>query len=78
VDGQPEIGRIDHQVVAAGLDARRLHVFSQQVGQLRDLGIGIPADPGQVLPAPAGGWGDRPHRVELAAVGSAAIDVQRP
>ncbi len=48
-------------------------MLGQQRRQLGDLGVGIPADPVQVLPAAPGRRGpDRAHRVELAA---AAIDV---
>ena len=43
VDGQPQVGRVDDQVVAAGLDRRRLRLLAQQLGDLGQLGAPVPA-----------------------------------
>ena len=64
VDRQPQVGRVDHQVVAAGLDGRRLELGGEQLGQLGQLGGEVPARSRQVLPAPAGGRRERAHVVE--------------
>ncbi len=61
VDRQPQVGRVDHEVVAAGLDARCLHVLGQQAGQFGELGVEVPAGAGEVLPAAPGRWGKRAH-----------------
>ena len=67
VDGQPQVGRVDDQVVAAGLDRRRGQLLGQQLGQLRQLGGEVPAGAGQVLPAAAGRRRQRAHGLEPAA-----------
>src|SRR5262249_6218482 len=54
VDGQPQVRRVDDQVVAAGLDAGRLDVLGEQLGQLGDLGVEVPGGARHVLPAAAG------------------------
>ena len=57
VDGEEEVGRVDDEVVAAGLDRRRLRLLPQQLGDLGQLAAPVPAGAGQVLPArgrPAG------------------------
>ena len=64
VDGEPQVGRVDHQVVAARLDRGGLELLRQQLGQLGQLGLEVPARPGQVLPAPAGRRRQRAHVVE--------------
>ena len=64
MDGEPQVGRIDHQVVGPSLDARRLHVFGQQPGQLIDLTIEIPARADQELPTASNRWGQRAHGEE--------------
>ncbi len=66
VDGQPQVGRVDHQVVAAGGDAGRLRLLGQQLGQLASSALEVPAVAGQVLPAAAGRRGQRVHRLEPA------------
>ena len=64
VDGQPEVRRVDDQVVAAGLDGRGLELLGQQLGHLVELGVPVVEVGGEVLPAAADGEGDAPHRVE--------------
>lgn len=66
VDGEPEIGRVDDQVVRPGLDARRTHLLGQQPGNPLQLGVPVPAGARQVLPAAPDRRSDGPHRVELA------------
>ena len=66
VDGQPEVRRVDDQVVAAGLDGRRRELLGEQLGQLGELGVPVVAVAGEVLPAAADRRGDRAHRVEDA------------
>ena len=67
VDGQPQVGRVDHQVVAAG--PRRWAPSSSRrssSGSCGQLVVPVPARAGQVLPAAAGGRGERAHRLEPA------------
>ena len=74
VDGQPQVGRVDDQVVRPGLDARRLHVLAQQVGQLGEFGVEVPAGTGEVLPPAAGRGCEGAHGRERPA---GAVDVHR-
>ena len=53
VDGQPQVRRVDDQVVAAGLDGRRLELLGQQLGHLVELGVPVVEAGGEVLPAAA-------------------------
>jgi hypothetical protein len=67
VDGQPQVGRVDDEVVQARLDAGRTHLLGEQLRQLLQLALPVPAGAGEVLPAASDRRCDRPHRVELAA-----------
>ena len=67
VDGQPQVRRVDDQVVQPRLDAGRPHLLRQQAGHLGQLGVPVPAGPGQVLPPASGRWREGTHGVELAA-----------
>ena len=68
VDGQPQVGGVDHQVVGAGRHRGGADLLGQQLGDLRQFGVPVPARPLQVLPPPAHRGCHRPHRLE-AAVG---------
>ena len=76
VDGQPEVRRVDDQVVAAGLDGRRLELLGQQLGHLVELGVPVVEAGGEVLPPPADGEGDAPHRVEGVRAGAHRLDLR--
>ncbi len=52
VDRQPQVGRVDHQVVAVGLDRRGPELGGEQLGQLGELGGEVPARPGLGTPSP--------------------------
>lgn len=67
VDRQPQVGRVDDEVVQARLDARRPHLLREQLGDPRQLLVPVPAGTRQVLPTPAHGRRDGPHGVELTA-----------
>ena len=75
VDGQPQVGRVDDQVVAAGLDDGRPHLLGEQLGQLGELGVPVPAGAGQVLPAAADRRRERAHGLERAVARSTATAV---
>ena len=66
VDGQPQVGRVDHQVVAAGLHGRRGELLAEQVGQLGRARRPSRSRAGEVLPAAADRRRDRAHGVEDA------------
>ena len=76
VDGQPQVGGVDDQVVAAGLDGRRLELLGQQLGQLVELGVPVVEAGGEVLPAAADRRGDGAHRVEGVGAGAHRLDVR--
>ena len=69
VDGEPQVGRVDHQVVVAGLDRGGGHLLGQQLGERGQLGVPVPPGAGQVLPAPSGRRGEGAHGLERAGVG---------
>src|SRR6185436_20729671 len=62
VDGEPEVGRVDDQVVRARGDAGRLHLLGQELGDRGELGL----DVREVLPALARGGGEDVHGFEAA------------
>ena len=64
VDGEPQVGRVHHEVVGAGLDGGRLQLLREQLGHLRELGVPVPVRPGEVLPPAAHRRRDGGHRVE--------------
>src|SRR4051794_1011242 len=66
VDGQEEVGRVDDQVVAAGLDRRGLRLLAQQVGDPGELAAPVPAGAGEVLPAATDRRREGPHALEGA------------
>ena len=66
VDGEPEVGRVDDQVVRARDHARRLDLLGEQLGNRGELGLEVPAVAGEVLPAAARGGGERIHGLEAA------------
>ena len=74
VDGEPQVGRVDHEVVAARLDRRREGLLAQVVGQRGELRVPVPGAcaphgdgrAGEVLPAPTGRRRRRGHRLEGA------------
>ena len=43
VDGEPEVRRVDHEVVRPGLHRRRRQLLGQELGQLGELGVPVPA-----------------------------------
>ena len=51
VDGQPQVGRVDDQVVAAGGDAGRRRLLGQQLGQRGQLGRRSPSRPRSGTPS---------------------------
>ena len=67
VDHQPQIGRVNDQVVVARLDRGCGQLLGQQIRQPGQLGIEVPAGAGQVLETPAGRRGQRAHGLEPAA-----------
>ena len=69
VDGQPQVGRVDHQVVPAGFDRRGSGLLGQPLGQPGQLGVPVPPGAGEVLPAPGRRGSERTHGLEPAAVG---------
>ena len=68
VDGEPQVGGVDDQVVAVGLDRRRRDLLGQQLGDRRQLGLPVPPLAQQVLPAPTDRRGHGPHGLEAAIV----------
>src|SRR5215472_14875799 len=66
VDGEEQVRRIDHYVIAARLDRRRSHLLGEQGRDLAQLGRKVPAGAGQVFISPAGRRRQRPHRLEPA------------
>ena len=67
MDDQPQVGRVDDQVVTPRGDGRGGHLGRQQAGQLGQFGVEVPAGAGQVLIAAARGRGQRAHGLEPAA-----------
>ena len=53
--------------VGPRLDARRPDLLGEQLGQLGELGVPVPAGAGEVLPAAAGRRRERAQRLEAAA-----------
>ena len=74
VDGEEQVGRVDDEVVAAGLHRGRLRLLAQQLGDLGQLAAPVPVAAGQVLPALADRRGQRAHALELAG---GPVDGQR-
>ncbi len=74
VDRQPQVRRVDHQVVAAGLDAGRLELLGEQLGHLCDLAVPVVAAVGEVLPAAADRRRDAGHRVEGVGAGAHRLE----
>ena len=74
VDGQEQVGRVDDEVVAAGLDRRRLRLLAQQLGDLGQLAAPVPGVAGEVLPAAADRRGEGAHALERAG---GAVDGER-
>jgi hypothetical protein len=66
VDGQPQVGRVDDQVVAARLDRGGLGLLAQQLGEFGQLALPVPGVAGEELPAAPHRWGQRAHRLEGA------------
>ena len=69
VDGEPEVGGVDDEVVGPGLDRRRRHLLGQEHGECLELGVPVPAPCRGVLPAPADRGRQGPHRLERARCG---------
>ncbi len=67
VDRQPEVGRVDDQVVATRVDGRGLGLLGQPLRDLRQLRGPVPGVAGEVFPAPAGRRPAGAHRLEGAA-----------
>jgi hypothetical protein len=67
VDGQPQVRRVDDEVVAPRLDRGRLGLLGEQRRQLGELVVPVVQAAGQVLPAAARRQRQRPHRLEAAA-----------
>ena len=67
VDGQPEVGRVHDEVVAAGLDRWRRELVGELVGQGVELLVPVVDVADEVLPTPADRRRDRAHRVEDTA-----------
>ena len=70
VDGEPEVGRVDDEVVVARLDRGSRQLGREQVGWFGQLGGEVPAAAGEELITPAGRRGQSPHGVEPAVVGN--------
>ncbi len=66
VDGEPQIGRVDHQVVPAGIDRRRPDLLGQQFGKHVEFVLPVPAGAEEVLPTPAHRRCHCPHALEAA------------
>ncbi len=65
VDGQPQVGRVDHQVVAAGDDRGGADLVGQQPRYGVELGLPVPAVPLEVLPTASRRWRHAPHGLEV-------------
>ena len=77
VDREPQVRRIDDEVVRTGLDRRRLHLLGQQFRNLADLGVPVPAGSGEELPSAADGRCQAVHRLELTRLRVDAYRSQR-
>ena len=69
VDGEPEVRRVDDEVVPARLDRGGRQLGGEQLRQLGQLGGEVPAVAAEELIAPPGGRRQRPHGVEPAVTG---------
>ncbi len=78
VDGQPEVGGVDDQVVAPRLDAGCRELLGEQVGHLGELEVPVPGACGRVagavLPATADRRRDAGHRVEPLRAGAHRLE----
>ena len=66
MDREPQVGGIDHQVIATSLDRWRGELLGEERRQCLELGCPVPPFALHVLPAATDRWGDRPHRLEAA------------
>lgn len=68
VDGQPQVGRVDDEVVHARLDRRRGQLLGEVLRDAGQLVVPVPGRTGEVFVAAPGGRGQAAHRVEAALV----------
>ncbi len=69
VDGEPQVRRVDDEVVGPGLHRRGRHLLGQERRQRLELGGEVPAVARGVLPAAPHRRGDGPHRLEGPRLG---------
>ena len=69
VDRQPQVRRVDDEIVGARLDRARRHLLGEQLRHFVDLGVPVPAVAGDELPAATDRRRQAPHRLELTRLG---------
>ena len=72
VDGEPQVRRVDDEVVGPGLDRGRLQLLGQQLGQLGQLGVPVP------IARPTSGRSGTPSPARPAAPACAWSRSRRP